>query len=160
MAKNKIEQARATLALALQTDPENAATHAALGWANYKAGDPDAAIHHFHESRRLNPNDEHVAKGLKLCGRPFARWWCRQRRFIHPSQMILFRFLTIIAFLQVVPDQGRRLDLAFGIEAVAVVILLWRRAWMTALDVFKRFAGHPLPPPLPVDLSNSQLDQQ
>lgn len=57
-------EAGAAIQTNLAKDPENAATHANLGWALLHQGDHKAAMGHFREALRLKPDMEWARKGI------------------------------------------------------------------------------------------------
>jgi tetratricopeptide (TPR) repeat protein len=61
---NRVPDAHNTLGVTLGRDPENPQTHTAMGWTNLHAGNPDAALPHFQEALRLNPNHEGAREGM------------------------------------------------------------------------------------------------
>ncbi len=58
------QEADATIQTTLAKEPENAATHANQGWALLHMGDHKAAMEHFREALRLNPNMEWARQGI------------------------------------------------------------------------------------------------
>jgi tetratricopeptide (TPR) repeat protein len=58
------EEANITIGGALQRNPLNATTHANQGWALLHAGDHKAALEHFRESLRLNPDSQWARAGI------------------------------------------------------------------------------------------------
>ncbi|MDB5099069.1 MAG: hypothetical protein JWM80_3490 [Cyanobacteria bacterium RYN_339] len=68
--------------LGLANAPESAAAHDTRGWVLLQRGDVVAALAHFEEALRLDPNAEHAREGLlnALRGRYAAyRWFLRGR---------------------------------------------------------------------------------
>ena len=57
-------EAGKTLASALEREPENAWSHANLGWASLHDGDTKKALEHFREALRLDPTEEYAKAGL------------------------------------------------------------------------------------------------
>lgn len=55
---NKKQEAFETMQDALTGDPENSMTHANTGWSMLEHGDQKAALNHFTEALRLDPNNE------------------------------------------------------------------------------------------------------
>lgn len=60
----RLEEAKQMLARALEIDPQDAATHANQGWVMLHKGWHAAALEHFGESLRLDPNSRHAREGL------------------------------------------------------------------------------------------------
>jgi tetratricopeptide (TPR) repeat protein len=58
------EEAGATIAQTLATDPDNPITHANQGWAYLEQSEPDKALEHFREALRLDPNSEWARAGV------------------------------------------------------------------------------------------------
>jgi tetratricopeptide (TPR) repeat protein len=58
------DEASATIGGALQRDPHNATTHANQGWALLHAGDHKAALEHFREALRINPDLQWARAGI------------------------------------------------------------------------------------------------
>jgi hypothetical protein len=48
----------------LTRDPDNAVTHANMGWALLESGDPEKALHHFQEALRIDPTSEWARSGI------------------------------------------------------------------------------------------------
>ena len=57
-------EASSVIETALHRDPENAMTHANLGWADLHAGKYESAVVHFREALRLRPNLEWARSGI------------------------------------------------------------------------------------------------
>ena len=57
-------EAGQTLASALEREPENAWSHANLGWASLHEGDSKKALEHFREALRLDPTEDYAKAGL------------------------------------------------------------------------------------------------
>jgi tetratricopeptide (TPR) repeat protein len=57
-------EAGKTLASALEREPENAWSHANLGWAELHGGNSKQALEHLREALRLDPTDEYAQAGL------------------------------------------------------------------------------------------------
>jgi Tetratricopeptide repeat len=67
MALTKIgrtAEAGKTLAAALEREPENAWSHANLGWASLHEGNSKKALEHFREALRLDPTEDYAKAGL------------------------------------------------------------------------------------------------
>ncbi|MCC6125313.1 MAG: tetratricopeptide repeat protein [Pirellulales bacterium] len=60
----RVQDARIELQNALRVDPDSADTHAALGWAHLQKGDRAAAVAHFREALRLEPDSEWARQGV------------------------------------------------------------------------------------------------
>lgn len=58
------DDASAAIAASLSRNPDNAATHANMGWTLLHARDPRRALEHFREALRLEPNLEHARAGI------------------------------------------------------------------------------------------------
>jgi tetratricopeptide (TPR) repeat protein len=58
------DEADQTIEAALARDPENATTHANLGWALLHRGDHQQALTHFREALRLNPMSDWARQGI------------------------------------------------------------------------------------------------
>ena len=61
---NDRDAAEQSLRDALTIDPNDALTHANLGWNAFDRGDRGEAEHHFREALRLNPNLEWARRGV------------------------------------------------------------------------------------------------
>lgn len=61
---NKKQEAFATMQDALTGDPENSMTHANTGWSMLEHSDQKAALNHFTEALRLDPNNEWAKSGM------------------------------------------------------------------------------------------------
>lgn len=70
-------EAGATIGAALSRQPENAVTHANLGWTLLHAGQPKQAMEHFREALRLDPNSDWARSGIveALKARHFVYRW-------------------------------------------------------------------------------------
>ena len=60
----RIAEAGKTLASALEREPENAWSHANLGWASLHDGNSKKALEHFREALRLDPTEDYAKAGL------------------------------------------------------------------------------------------------
>ncbi len=58
------ELAGATIDAALARDPDNAVTHANMGWTLLEKNDPAKALEHFREALRLDPTSEWARLGI------------------------------------------------------------------------------------------------
>jgi tetratricopeptide (TPR) repeat protein len=58
------EEASQTIGGALQRNPHNATTHANQGWALLHSGDHKAALEHFREALRINPESQWARAGI------------------------------------------------------------------------------------------------
>lgn len=58
------EEASATLGSALEKNPDDAFTHANIGWAFLHKAEPDRALGHFREALRLEPDMEWAREGI------------------------------------------------------------------------------------------------
>lgn len=76
------EAAFSDLHSALEHNPENAYTHANLGWKYLEAGDHRKALEHFRESLKIDPNDQWARSGMVQAMK--ARYWL-YRQFLHYS---------------------------------------------------------------------------
>ena len=80
IALNKLrrtDEATETMQDALAKDPDNAYTHATVGWNYVEKGKHKLATHHFREALRLNPDYTNAASGLKEALKskiPLYRW--------------------------------------------------------------------------------------
>lgn len=57
-------EAGATIDAALARDPDNAVTHANMGWTLLEKNDPAKALEHFREALRLDPTSEWARMGI------------------------------------------------------------------------------------------------
>ena len=57
-------EANAALSSALQRSPEDAYSHANLGWSLLEQNKPDQALNHFREALRLEPSLEYARQGI------------------------------------------------------------------------------------------------
>ena len=62
---NRQDEAAQTLDFALNRNPESSQSHANKGWVAIERGDSDAAVHHFRDALRFDPNSEYARHGLK-----------------------------------------------------------------------------------------------
>ncbi|HML74760.1 MAG TPA: tetratricopeptide repeat protein [Anaerohalosphaeraceae bacterium] len=69
----RADQAHDTIQQALQEKPENAVSHANLGWTLLHAGKSDKALEHFSEALRLEPDMDWARAGLVESLK--ARYW-------------------------------------------------------------------------------------
>jgi tetratricopeptide (TPR) repeat protein len=58
------EEAKETIENLLNDDPENAYSHANVGWSHLEHNDVKKALVHFKEALKLNPNDEYARNGM------------------------------------------------------------------------------------------------
>jgi tetratricopeptide (TPR) repeat protein len=58
------DDAGATTAAALSRDPNDATSHANMGWTQLHAGEPRRALEHFREALRLEPGSEWARQGI------------------------------------------------------------------------------------------------
>lgn len=89
-------EAAALLDVALRRDPDNAFTHANKGWAQLQANQPAAALEHFREALRLEPNNAWAREGIiqalharHLVYRLLLRYFFAMSRLPGKTQMIL-----------------------------------------------------------------------
>jgi len=61
---NRKEEAKSSIEFLLQDDPEDAHSHANVGWSYLEHNDTDKALNHFKEALTLNPNLEHARSGM------------------------------------------------------------------------------------------------
>lgn len=61
---NRHEEAEHSLRTTLQDEPENALTHANMGWQCLRRGQYNPAVGHFKESLRLEPGNEYARAGV------------------------------------------------------------------------------------------------
>jgi tetratricopeptide (TPR) repeat protein len=61
-----------SLEAALEREPENAYTHANLGWTKLEQGDPKSALNHFREALRLDPELDWARSGSHSWGSDVA----------------------------------------------------------------------------------------
>ena len=65
VSKQEYHEAVSCFQKVLQTNPDNALTHGALGTAYYKLGEKDPAIHEFQEVLRLDPGNPNAREMLE-----------------------------------------------------------------------------------------------
>ncbi|WP_299522027.1 tetratricopeptide repeat protein [Winogradskyella sp.] len=58
------EEARETIENLLNDDPENAYSHANIGWNHLEHNDTSKALTHFKEALKLDPNDDYARNGM------------------------------------------------------------------------------------------------
>ena len=71
------DEAESTIDTALASEPDNAVTHANLGWTLLHSGDPRKAMEHFREALRLEPGLEWARLGIieaMKARNPIYRW--------------------------------------------------------------------------------------
>ena len=61
---DKKEEASSTIKNLLEEDPENAYSHANVGWSNLENGENKKALEHFKESLSIDPNFEYARQGM------------------------------------------------------------------------------------------------
>jgi tetratricopeptide (TPR) repeat protein len=84
-ALGRADEARATLRGQLEDDPEDAETHAGLGWQALRDGDRAEAMVHFREALRLHPEMAVARQGLAAAMQsrsPVYGWFFRFRAWI------------------------------------------------------------------------------
>jgi tetratricopeptide (TPR) repeat protein len=64
MRLGRRSEAARSVETALQRHPDNAASHATHGWTLLENGEPDAAMHHFREALRLEPEFGYARQGI------------------------------------------------------------------------------------------------
>ena len=79
-------EAGATIAAALARDPEDAASHANLGWMLLEQRQPDKAMEHFREALRLNPQFEWARAGIVEA--------LKARHFVYRWMLMYFLFMA------------------------------------------------------------------
>lgn len=79
-------EAGATIGKALSHDPENSLTHANQGWTYLESGQPKAALEHFRESLRLDPNNEWARHGIVEA--------LKARNFVYALMLKYFLFMA------------------------------------------------------------------
>lgn len=61
---NRKEEAKETIENLLNDDPENAYSHANVGWSHLEHNDINEALVHFKEALKLDPNHEYARNGM------------------------------------------------------------------------------------------------
>lgn len=61
---NRKKEAKATIETLLNDDPENAYSHANVGWSHLEHNDVPKALTHFKEALKLDPNDSFARDGM------------------------------------------------------------------------------------------------
>ncbi|PQJ77669.1 tetratricopeptide repeat protein [Polaribacter porphyrae] len=71
------EEATSTIENLLEKDPENAYSHANVGWSNLENGNTKGALHHFKEALAIDPNFDYAREGMStaLKSKNFVYSW-------------------------------------------------------------------------------------
>jgi tetratricopeptide (TPR) repeat protein len=77
---NRKEEAYNTIRYSLEENPENAYTHANVGWSLLEQGQHAKALEHFRESLRLNPQNDFAKAGMVQAMK--AKYWV-YRQFLN-----------------------------------------------------------------------------
>ncbi len=134
---NKKQEAFETIQDALTGDPENSMTHANTGWSMLEHGDQKAALLHFTESLRLDPNNEWAKGGMveALKARYFIyRMFLRYMFWIgnmkgNKQWMVIIGFYLLVQVLQYVGDTYPQLQY-FIIPIVVLYSLMAFSTWI------------------------------
>jgi tetratricopeptide (TPR) repeat protein len=153
------DEAGATVAATLAREPENALTHANMGWTLLHQREPRRATEHFREALRIDPNLEWARLGMieALKARHFVYRWLLafflwMNRFSPRTQLLLI--LGIVfghSLLQQLCAGAPVLALVAGPIEAAYVLFVWM-SWtaptlfnlVLRLDRFGRLALSPL----------------
>ena len=137
----RTEEAAEGLALSLTENPEDADAHTAPGWTKLQAGDVQAAMVHFREALRIEPDDESARSGLveALKARnPLYRpilWWLLWTSRVSRKQFLIVFFGTMFG-TRALRQAGKENE---ALEGVAIVVGL-----LYALAMWTSWVGAPL----------------
>lgn len=113
-------EADASLEASLGRDPHNPHTHQAQGWALLHKGDGKAAVEHFREALRLDPELDHARAGLvealkarNPLYRVLLRWFLWLERFTAGKQRQILVGAWLVVFV------GRRVLASIGESGAA-----------------------------------------
>jgi len=134
---NKKQEAFETIQDALSGDPENSMTHANTGWSMLEHGDQKAALLHFTESLRLNPDNEWAKSGMveALKARYFIyRMFLRYMFWIgnmkgNKQWMVIIGFYLLVQVLQYVGETYPQLEY-FILPIVILYSLMAFSTWI------------------------------
>ncbi|MEM9366133.1 MAG: tetratricopeptide repeat protein [Planctomycetota bacterium] len=129
------DEASATIDSALAASPENATSHANMGWTQLHGGNAETALEHFKEALRLDPDHgwarEGIIESLKAKNffyRQILRYMLWISRFSAQTQMMMF--IGIIILLQVLvrmPDGSvlEKVGLVLAFTYMLFVASIW-----------------------------------
>lgn len=130
-----VEEARRTLA----RDPQSDIAHDNLGWALLNAGDHRAAVEHFREALRIDPNFKHAREGIleamkarSWLYRPALRYSLASQR-----QSLRTQYIVIIVFVAVMVLSRRMITWTPSLGPAILVF----RSLVFAACAFLLFAG-------------------
>jgi tetratricopeptide (TPR) repeat protein len=123
-------QAREAAALALKLAPDAAASHAAAGWIELKAGNLEESREHMREALRMDPLNETAASGLRLAGdgpRFCAALVVQAERWVWPLTLAAIVFAAELALLAA---RGRLGAFVLGYSAAVLAALEGAMVWV------------------------------
>jgi tetratricopeptide (TPR) repeat protein len=138
----RVDEAKNTLNLAVEVNPEHPATRAGQGWNALHAKEYRQAVDHFTESLRLNPEDPAAQRGLKLARRarnPFLRPFVRLR--LASPRVRLFWWVIWVAFVWLINPAGwisRPVQHGHPIALLSVTFLLILLLGYVVIGSFRR----------------------
>jgi tetratricopeptide (TPR) repeat protein len=145
MVLGRSAEASTDMDLAIRVAPDDAAVHTARGWHMIKVGRPDAALQHFIEALRLNPNQKWVpaaAKQARLSLRfELYGWWyrfiVRAGRGEYRRLVFLICILPLLGVFMKPAEWIVRLCATAGLEGYAILSfgpLMDRRVWADPVE--------------------------
>ena len=129
------DQAGATIDSALASNPEDALSHANMGWTKLHGGHADEAAEHFKEALRLEPDNawarEGIIESLKAKNffyRQFLRYILWVTRFDEKTQMMMFIGIIVVLQVMIRMPEGSVLKLigiCLAFAYMAFVVSVW-----------------------------------
>jgi tetratricopeptide (TPR) repeat protein len=149
--QNKLEENAAHLAGMLARDPEDASTHANVGWAALQRGEHRQAEVHFREALRIDPDLDYAREGLLTSFRARSPLYRAYLRYCFAMARLSkgTRWAVVIgAYLGM--RFARYLPGGYILVVLYFLFVLW--VWVArpvgnALLLFDRFARYALRPP-------------
>jgi tetratricopeptide (TPR) repeat protein len=118
---NRHDEAEHSLKTTLQDQPENALTHANMGWQCLRRGKHDEAVGHFKESLRLEPGNDYARAGIIEA--------LKARNILYRPILAYFNFMARLT-------PGQR----WGVIIGALVLYNLLRSALLASDKLKPYA--------------------
>ncbi len=129
----RVDDAEQTMKGALSMHPDNAYTHASVGWNYLEKGKHKDATGHFREALRLSPDLQHAQRGLKEALKskiPPYRWllqysfWVQNKgkRAMLLIPILLYVFVNVVTRLLERNDQILLSSLLIGLYLVFIVL--------------------------------------
>jgi tetratricopeptide (TPR) repeat protein len=147
-------EAHETIREALQSDPNNAFTHANVGWTKLEQGDHEQALFHFRQSLMLKPGYEHARMGLleALKSKYFIyKIWLKYSFWVSnmPPNMRLGLVIGMVVLMRILSSIARTNEtaekfilpivIAYGIFAMSTWIITPLSNLMLRLNKFGRY---------------------